>query len=511
MKKTILIIMILTIFTKMLGFSRDLLLSYFYGVSNISDAYLISITIPTLIVAFIGTGVTTSFIPMYNKIQHEKGVLEADIFTNTVIKFFMIICTVLIITVLIFTGPIVKIFASGFEDEIFKLTVIFTKISVISIYFAALIYIFGGYLQLKDNFHVPAMMGIPNNLIIMLSIFLSIKFGLYILAIGTVIAMFFQMIFLLYFINKTGLRFNLKKEKDYQNIKKMVFLSIPVIFGVSVNQINVLVDRTMASNIAVGGISVLNYADRINEFIQAIFVMSIITVMYPKISKLVIDGNIVELKNNLTNTISGISILVIPATVCIMLLAKPIITLLFGRGAFNHEAIIMTSNVLFFYSFGLIWFGIREAISRTFFALLDTKTPMINAAIGLILNIILNIILSKYMGLSGLALATSLSAMVSTGILFFQLEKKIGSDGRKKILVTVFKIIFASLIMGSVIMFVNIYIVSYMNNTLALFVTIIFGLVAYLIIIYYMKIEVVQILVDKIKKMIKIRGYKKIA
>lgn len=511
MKKSVLIIMILAISTKIIGFSRDVLLSFFYGVSNISDAYLVSIIIPTLIVAFIGTGITTSFIPLYNRIKIERGYLSADLFTINVIKFILVICTILVIIVLLFTGSIVKLFASGFEGDVFNLTVNFTKISIVSVYFAALIYIFSGYLQIKNNFFAPAMMGIPNNLIIMLSIFSSVKFGLYVLAAGTVIAMFSQMIFLLFFVYKKGLRFNYKKEKNHEDLKKMIILSIPVILGVSVNQINVLIDRTMASQIVVGGISALNYADRLNEFIQAIFVMSIITVIYPQISKMAINGNIAGLKIMLLDAVSGISLLVIPATVGSMLLAEPIIRFLFGRGEFNQEAILMTSNVLFFYSLGMCWFGLREVISRVFFALQDTKTPMINATIAMVLNIILNVALGKYMGISGLALATSISAMGCTGLLLIQLRKRIGPFWSAGSTISILKIAFASLIMGGIILLGNNYLFNNLNDNIALLTTIIIGFISYLISIYYLKIEFVQQIFFKIRKAIKLRRRKKIA
>lgn len=511
MKKSVLIIMILAILTKIIGFSRDILLSYFYGVSNISDAYLISIIIPTLIVSFIGTGITTSFVPLYNRIKIEKGNHSADSFTISVIKFILIICTILVIIVLVFTGAIVKLFASGFEGDIFYLTVNFTKISIVSVYFAALIYIFSGYLQIKNNFYAPAMMGIPNNIIIMLSIFLSVQYGLYVLAIGSVIAMFSQMIFLLFFVNKKGLKFNYKKEKNHEDIRKMIILSIPVILGVSVNQINVLIDRTMASQIVVGGISALNYADRLNEFIQATFIMSIITVIYPQISRMAINGDITGLKKMLLDAISGICLMVIPATIATMLLAEPIVSFLFGRGEFNQEAILMTSNVLFFYSLGMCWFGLREIISRAFFAMQDTKTPMINAAIAMVINMILNVMLGKYMGISGLALATSISAMVCTGLLLIQLRKRIGPFWKAEFSISILKIVFASLIMGGMIILSNYYLLTNLNDNLALFVTIIIGIISYIISIYYLKIDTVQQISFKIKKAIDWKRSKKTA
>jgi len=184
----------------------------------------------------------------------------------------------------------------------------------------------------------------------------------------------------------------------------MVYIALPVIIGVSVNQINVLVDRTIASRVAEGGITALNYASRLNGFVQGIFVLSITTALYPMISKMVAESNMEGLKKSVSEAISGINLLVIPATVGSMIFAEPVVMLLFGRGKFDVEAIAMTSAALFFYSLGMLGFGLREVLSRAFYSLQDTKTPAINATIAVVMNIIPNIILSKYMGIGGLAL-----------------------------------------------------------------------------------------------------------
>ncbi|MGE8078370.1 murein biosynthesis integral membrane protein MurJ [Peribacillus loiseleuriae] len=508
MKKSILLIMVFAIFTKMLGFSRDILLSYFYGVSNISDAYLISIIIPTSIVALIGTGIATSYIPMYSAIENDNGIKIADEFTNNVINFILIICTIIVILVFIFTEPIVRLFASGFEGEVLNLTVTFTRISIFSVYFAGMIYVFSGYLQMKDKFSIPALMGVPLNLLIMLSIFLSTKFNINILSIGTAVAMGFQALFLIPFVYKIGLRYKLKIDIGNEHIRKLIVLSLPVILGVSVTQVNVIVDKTMASHIAVGGISALNYAERLTEFIQATFVMSIITVIYPRISKLASEGNLNGLKKMVLGSINGINLLVIPVSVGAIILAEPIVRLLFGRGAFEEAAILMTSNALFFYSIGLMGFGLREVLSRAFYALQDVKTPMINAAIALFLNIILNILLSKFLGIGGLALATSISATFCTGLLLLKLREKIGPFGIKSITISFIKILCASSIMGLILIISYNYLFSFLSEITSILISIFIATIVYFIIIYNMKVESTFIIENSIKRWLDIKKNK---
>ncbi|NKE04707.1 murein biosynthesis integral membrane protein MurJ [Mesobacillus selenatarsenatis] len=500
MKKMSILLILLMILTKTLGFAREITLSYFYGASGISDAYLISLTIPGTIFAFIGTGLATSYIPIYHEISSRKSEKDANKYTNNVINYIFILCTIIIFIVFFFTEPIVKVFASGFEGEILDYAILFTKISVLTLYFSGLIYIFKGYLEVKGKFLVPAIMGIPNSVITIFSIFLSVSYGVVVISVGTAFAIFIQLLFMLPFVIKTGYRYSFVFNIKDKYINKMIHLSIPVIIGVSVNQINVLVDRTLASQIAVGGISMITYANRVNLFIQDIFVISIVTIMYPLISKMAANHNIKGLKKSLSDAIVSVSLLVLPAMVGTMIFAEPIIKLLFGRGAFDSQAVSITASALFFYSIGMIGFGLREVVSRGFYSMQDTKTPMINAAISMILNIILNIILSKYLGLSGLALATSISSIVCTLLLLVSLRKKIGGLGLKAIINSFIKISCASILMGVITKVSYEVFLNSISSTLSLVLSILIATVTYFVMIYFMNIEEFVNIIRAIKR-----------
>lgn len=503
MKKTAIILMIITILSKILGFTRDIILSYFYGASNISDAYLISMTIPITIFTFIGNGIATSYIPMYSHIKNKSGVQEADDFTSKIINFTFIISTILILLGFLFTEEIVKLFASGFNGQTFNLTVILTRISLFGIYFSGVVFVLSGYLRIKNNFVIPALIGVPLNLVTIIAIALSSKLNIFFLAIGNIIAIASQLLLLVPFVSKKGYKYKLIINLKDSNTKKMLLLSLPVIMGTSVNQINILIDRTLASRIVEGGISALNYAHKLDGFIQGIFVLSLATIMYPIISQMAANGNVKGLKDTVYETISGISLLVIPATIGTMIFAEPVVRLLFGRGAFGNDAIILTSNALYFYAIGMIGFGFREVLSKAFYSLQDTKTPMINAAIGMLLNIILNIILSKIMGISGLAFATSISALSTTVLLFISLRKKIGSFGLKNTVITIFKIVLASIIMGLISNVIFIYLNNIISQNLSLIVAVIIGIIVYFTIIFFMKIDAVDSIVNNMKRVIK--------
>lgn len=500
MKKTALIIMSITFFSKIIGFVRDIVLSYFFGASNISDAYLISLTVPSVIFGLIGIGIVTAYIPMQSRVVEESGELAGSRYTSNFTNVILIVITLILIIGMIFTEPIVRLFAIGFTGETLNLAINFTKISLFGMYFTALISIFSGYLQIKNNYIVPALVGIPLNTIVIISIILAAKGNILLLALGTLIATISQFLLMLPFIKKTKFKYSFLVNIKDEKLLKTIYIAVPVIVGTSVNQINILVDRTIASSLAIGGISALNYASRLNTFIQGLFVTSIITAMYPMISSYASKQNINGIKKALGESINVIIIFVLPITIGAMIFSNEVIDFLFGRGAFDERAIRMTSIALFYYSIGMLGYGLREVLSRGFYSLQDTKTPMINAAVGMVLNIVLNIVLSQLLGIGGLALATSISAIFTTVLLFVSLRKKLGPFGMKQISISFLKILFASLVMGGLAKLSFNYLTASLSQNLSLLLAIGVGAVSYFVIIYFMKIEDVDVIVAAIKK-----------
>lgn len=492
--------MIITVASKMIGFIREITLSYFYGVSNVSDAYFISLTIPVVIFSLIGIGITTGYIPMYNRIEKDEGEYESHCFTNRLISSLVIICTIVILFVQLFAEPVVKLFASGFEGNILLLAVQFTRLTVFGIYLTGIIAIFNGFLQIKNKFIISAVLGFVYNIFIILSIYFSSKISIIILPVGSVIALLVQLLLLLYFVLKEKMKLQFVVDFRNKYIIDLGKITLPLIFSTSISQIGVLVDKTIASRIAIGGISALNYADRLNSFILSTVVMSISVVIYPVMAKAAADKRHDDFKKVISESTILISLLLIPSTVGAIIFATPLIKLLFERGAFDSQAITLTSSALLFYSIGMLGIGLREILSRAFYSMQDTKIPVRNAAIGMILDIILNVILSRYLGIGGLALATSIAATITTVMLFISLRKKIGPFGIKHISISFLKILIASLIMGvlSVLSFNSLKVV--LSTNISLLLAIIIGVVSYFVIIYFMKIKDVDLVVDAIKK-----------
>ncbi|MGD7045662.1 murein biosynthesis integral membrane protein MurJ [Jeotgalibacillus proteolyticus] len=497
MKKTVLFIMLLTMGSKLIGFLRDILLSYYYGVSGISDAYLIAILIPTVIFGLLAKAISTGYIPLYTRIDQNEGPDASRLFTNHVLNLLLVISTFLVLLGLVFTKALVLLFAAGFEGETLEIAVWFTRITIAGIYFTSIIRLLSAYLNVKKLFIVPTLIGLPMNAVLILSIIVSHETGyIVLLAAGNLTALFIQAGIIVFFALKKGFRWQAVFKVRDPHLKQMTLLALPIMLGTAVSQINKLVDRSLASSITEGGVSALYYANTLNAFILGVFVVSIATVMYPSISKMAAGSDHVRFKESVISGLNGVGLFVIPATVGAFLFSEEIVVLLFGRGAFDAEAVTMTSGAFFFYAVGLIGYGFREILSRAFYAMQDTKTPALNAAIAVSINIVLNFILSSFMGINGLALATSIAAFITTFLLYRKLRSHTGSLFTYEAVRSNVKILTASLVMGSAAYLISPFIMEALGETIGVLLTILLAAGIYLGMILLFKVKEAQSLVQ---------------
>ncbi len=489
-------VVIFTLAAKLMGFFREIILSFYFGATGVSDAYLISQTIPGTIFQFVGTGLMTCFIPVYYQVQINGG--DVKKYTNKILTVVFLFSTAVIFLVWAFTPAIVKLFASGFEGETLYYAVWFTRIGILSLYFSAMIYVYNSYLNANNIFIATAFAAIPNSLVIILSIICGAKINLWLLSIGSTLAVAVQLLFILPSVLKTGYRLRINFNLNDEYIKKFFVLMGPVIVGVSVNEINTLVDRTVASQVAIGGISALTYANSLIQFVQGGLVQPVATVYYPKITESVSHGKIDDAKKSLVYSLGLILGLLIPISVGFMIFSRPITELLFGRGAFDETAIVLTSTAVRFYALGICFVGIREFLSRYFYANSNTKTPMINATFGMFINIVLNIVLSKLIGIAGLAIATSTSAIVTASLLLRDTKKiphgSVSLDFRE-----LSKILVDTILMG--IVSALSYSIIPGGNLLRLTVSVLLAVFVYFIFGWYLKLEIMDYVRSLFKSM----------
>ncbi|MBA2173745.1 murein biosynthesis integral membrane protein MurJ [Halobacillus locisalis] len=499
MKKAVVTLMVLTILSKVFGFLRDVTLSYFYGASGVSDAYIIAITIPTVIFGLIAAGISTGYIPMYSRIEEEEGDLRAKQFTNQLISVLILASTFVLVLGWVFTEPLVRVFAKGFEGDILQLAITFTRWSLFGIYFTILIRILSAYLNYHKQFAVPNLIGIPMSLVVILSIYISFVFDFAVLlAAGYVVGLAVQLVMLTLYAYKHHFRYRWQLDFRNQYMKQMLIIAIPVIIGTAATQLNRLVDRTLASDVTVGGVSAMNYAQSLNGIIHGVFVVSITTVMYPMITKMATKQDMNGMKKALNQSMVSVIMLVVPATIGAMIFAKPIVELLFNRGAFGEDAVNLTTSAYFYYSLGMVAIGLRVVLSQAFYAQQDTKTPMINTAIAMVVNILLSFILVRSLGIGGIALATTIAAFFTTFLLLIRLRQKVGKLRLRGVMKSTIKIVIASSIMGVVSFLFYSRITSVLGLNLALIVTVLLAALLYAFLLIVFKVEEVKALTDKL-------------
>lgn len=503
MKKNIALIMLITILSKFIGFFREIALTYFYGASATSDVYLVAQSIPVTFFGMIGAGIAVSFIPVYNNALKAGGKKEANAFTSRITNLVFLISTLIVAVVLLFTKPVVMLFASGFSSEVMDMAVSFTRITIFAVYFTGALAVFNAYLQIHNSFLVTAFLGIPMNFVAIISFFIASKSNDHVLAYGVIASYIIQMFILIPEVLKHKFNYTPLFSPKNEYVKALLILAIPVILSTSVNQINVLVDKNIASNITTGGISALNYANRLFGFIQGLFVAPIITVIYPNISRMVVDNKEDGVKKTLHETIVTVSLLVIPATIGAMIFAEPIVNFLFLRGQFDAVAAAMTSDALFYYALGLLPFSLWSIINIVFYSYNDTKTPMILGFVSVVLNVALNLLLSYFIGIGGLALASSISSIVTTILLLRSLRKKMPTLKFRNTATTMVKILAMSLLMG--LMAFGTYGVLHgtVSDNLALVLSVGVGVIVYGLSILLLKIPEVESILSLGKEKLK--------
>lgn len=504
MKKIIFSVGILTLISKLTGFGREVSLSYFFGASEITDAYLIAITIPTVIFNFVGIGLSSTYIPMYSSIKEAEGEREAVDFTNNFLNVLLFLCTIVYVLGLCFTPQLVRLFASGFQGEVLELAIKYTRICFIGIYITVLISVFSGFLHVNNRFYAVALMSVPMNIIYIAGTYYASIHGDIYLPIISVIAIVAQLVLLLIPIKKTGYAYAFSLRLKDKNLKRILLLSIPTIIGGSLDQINYLVDKTIASRISLGGISILNYAGKLNIAIIGLFVAGMIDVLYPRIAAVVAAEKYNLLKDYIKKTINIIFLISLPIIFGILVFSYEIIEVIFGRGAFTQEAIQLTAKSLFYYTLGFLAIALRALIVRIYYSLKDTKTPVLNSAIGILLNIALNIVLSKYLGLIGIALATSISLSVTTLLLSFNLERKYHFYLFEGTGLVFLKTLLCSIGMACLLVVIKHYFMASFSYLL-LMTSAVIGIFSYSVLIAFSNIEEVngltKILKERIKKM----------
>lgn len=481
-------VMGLTLISKILGFLREVFLSYFYGASSTTDAYLVALTIPGVLFAFFSTAVTIGFIPTFTRISDDID--KRNEFINNVFSILLVASTIIVVLTIVFAEQLVYILAPGFDAPTKYLAIKFTQLFVFGVYFSCWLSVFIAFLNFFKKFTIVALAGIPFNLSILLSIVLSYYYSIYWLVLGAVLGKLLEIILLYPVVKSLNYKFRFNLNFSDKHVKHLVLLSLPLTLSIAVNQINIIVDKSIASTLEVGAISAINYSHYLVELVVGIFVMSVATIFFPDLARYYHEKKYDQITFTAEKSLKLINFFVVPCFIYFMIKSVEVITFVYERGSFNEDSTVLTSSVFILFSAGLLGFSYREILTRIFYAMHNTKIPVINSVIGVVINIALAFILSKILGVAGLALATSCSAFVTTALLFLKLKKLNIFLDYNNLFFDLSKSLLAAI-------FASIVIISIKDNGLFLIVNFIIFIFIYCIALLVLKNEIMLIVFNK--------------
>lgn len=502
--KATFIVMLMTILSRIIGFSRDILAAYHFGVEGSYDIYVASVAIPESVFMIVGLAISTTFIPMLSEIKHNKSKEEMFRFSSNVINILSIISIFTIILGLIFTKEIVNIFVPNFSSEKIELTIFLTRITLFNIIFLCINACFLSILQVCEDFIIPALLGIFFNLPIIIYLIFFKDVSVVGLAIANVLGNLIRVLIQLPSLYKQGYKISLHINLKDKKLKAMLILIIPVIIGAGANSINMLVDKSIASGLVTGSMAALEYSQRLIQFVSTAITTSLVSVVYPIMANKLNEGDKEGFLKYLSKSIIIICLFLIPITLGIMFLSDDIIKVIYERGKFNSNAVTLTSMALLGYSIQLPFLGIRDILNSSLFSMKKTKVTTLNGIIGVVVNIVLSIILSKYFGVLGIAIATSISAFVISILLLNSTKKLIGTFNPKELLVKVLKIINISLVMIMSLYYLN-KLVAINNSFLIILLDGSVGAIIFFVLCRMIKIEEVEEVLNIIKEKFKRR------
>lgn len=427
------LIAVVIVFSKIIGFFRDIIIANFYGASLVSDAYFYAYQIPSFAIILLG-GVGGPFhsaiVSIFSKIMAQDS-LESRMYSkklfNTIVTVTLIIFVSLSLFIFMFSDIIMRIIISGASNDLINLASLHLKIMSPILIAGGLVGIYYGILVTFKEFLIPNISPtlVSLSIILIISLTKSDESGV-ILAIATTIGAILQFLFQIPKAKKLGykLRFSISeiKSKDYKNFLELLF---PAILSSTIGQIYIYVDMFFSSQLETGAWTAIGYANRVFQFPVGILVTAFLVPLFPLFSRLVAQNDINGIRYYFNRGVGLLNYVGFPILLAILLFSNDIVSLIFERGAFNNQATSMVVQALIYLSVALLPYIFRDSLTRIYYAFNDSKTPFYIAMFSIIVKIILNLIFVEKLGIGGITLSTSLVTFVNALLLGIFIRKKI--------------------------------------------------------------------------------------
>jgi putative peptidoglycan lipid II flippase len=464
----------LTLVSRITGFLRDMLLANLLGASALADAFVVAFKLPNLFRSLFAEGAFTSaFVPLFSQKMVADGKKKSIFFAAQAISILVVIVGLFVVLFEIFMPYVVDVLAPGFYKDAGKteVAVELCRITFPFLLFISIVSFQGGILNSFEKFAAPAAAPIILNLTMIFSAFVLVPFmptAAHGIAVGITLAGVFEMLWLHVFLRKIDVRIHpyihIAKIMKNPEIRTLFKRIAPGVVGAGIYQINMAVDTILVTMVGTGAVSWLYYANRLQQLPLGVVGAAISVALLPILSKYLKAGDLQNARDTQDKAVEYGLLLSFPAAVLLIVLAEPIVKLLFQHGEFYASDAKMTSMAVIAYSVGLPFYVMTKALMPNFFARGDTVTPVKYSAVVFVTNLTFNLILMRIYGHAGIAMATTIAAFVSLLQYVIGLKRR-GYWGFKLPLIKkMCKIIAVSLLMGLFVWVVNNGIMQYFSN-----------------------------------------------
>jgi putative peptidoglycan lipid II flippase len=415
-------LVIVTMLSRVFGFAREMVTANYYGATIYTDAFLVAMTIPTVLFGAVSASINNVFIPVYDSFK-TQGRDKPLIFKFAFLGLAAAVL-VFIVPVLFWPETAIRLFAPKFSQESVAIAAPMLQILIFVVIFRLSAAIITAVLHVNRNFIVPGITGIPYSITVALaSALFARSWGIYALVWGTFMGVACQTLIMLPWAARVQLKGRFR-DPCRDGLHQIGILLPPILLSSMAGQAKALVDRMFASGLAEGSISYLNYATRINELPNGLLIVSILTVIYPSLVSSINNGEEEQFNKLLANALNTILFLVIPVVAGFLALTNPIVELIYQRGEFGPMETVQTAYALRFYALGLVGMALWHLMLKGHYARKDTVTPLLATLVIVAANALLNALFIGPLQHGGLALATSLSYIIGGIILLVHLVRK---------------------------------------------------------------------------------------
>ncbi len=423
---TTILLMMVTLFTKAIGFVREIFIAAKFGATEAADIFVAVQTIPVIILSVMSGAIAAVLIPMIVQLRNSGETIRLKQLLHSVFSLTSLLMIAFSIVAFLLIEPFVDVYVFGFDEAAKAHTVELFQIIIPAFIVIGLISLTTSVLNAYNIYILPSLgpaiysIGVISGLL-----FFSERFGVKSLIVGYAIAVVIQLIILLVVVFKQGLSFRLRITIN-ADLKKFGILLLPLVFSIGVFQLNAVVDKMMASTLNEGSLAALNYAYKVTQLPMALFVSSLVLPLFPMIADSISRDDLGDAKMILRRSNRILAMVLLPVMGLFAVMSEPIITIIYQRGAFDTHAMKMTSLALLFYSLTILPFAMRDIVTRILYALQDTWTPVINSVFIVAINLLLMVIFVPKFGIIAVAGSTSVSGLFGYLRLRSKLIKKVG-------------------------------------------------------------------------------------